>query len=281
MSNDDGIFYPGLQVLVDIFAEGNEIYVVAPDREKSAVSNAITISNPVYTESIDFPNTKAAYKSSGTPADCIKLAVCALKMEPDVIISGINKGPNCGVNITYSGTVAAAMEGYYMGIPSFAASISNHQPPDFTACRAYMRTIVEDLLNLSSEGRCLFNINIPSCNSKFVRGIRLTNQTDANYSVQYMERLSHADRAYWQLAWGEFDYDAEESTDWRTLRNGYISITPLVLDLTDYQLLTRLKDISICNLGKRNVYDFTKQTYREREKRLNHENQRRTWKRRV
>ena len=264
MSNDDGIFHLGLQVLVDIFAEGNEIYVVAPDREKSAVSNAITISRPVYTEPIDFPNTKAAYKSSGTPADCIKLAVCALKIEPDVIMSGINKGPNCGVDITYSGTVAAAVEGYYMGIPSLAVSISNHQPPDFAACRVYMRTIVEDLLSHKSGRRCLFNINIPSCNGKSVRGIRLTNQTDANYSVQYMERLSHADRAYWQLAWSELDYDAEESSDWHTLKNGYISITPLALDLTDYQLLTRLQDISIDGLKKSNVYDFAKQTYRER-----------------
>ena len=243
MSNDDGIFHPGLQTLVDIFAEGNEIYIVAPDSEKSAVSNAITISRSVYTEPVDLPNTKAAYKSSGTPADCIKLAVCALKMEPDVIISGINKGPNCGVDITYSGTVAAAIEGYYMGIPSFAVSISNHQPPDFTACKAYMRTIVEDLLNFSSGRRCLFNINIPSGSSKFVKGVRLTNQTDSNYKVQYEKRLSHADRVYWQLTWSESDYDAEKHTDWHTLKNWYISITPLALDLTNYQLLTRLQNI--------------------------------------
>ncbi len=236
LSNDDGITSPGLRVLVDIFSNGNEVYVVAPDKENSAVSNAITISEPVFTEKVQMHGTKAAYKSSGTPADCVKLAICALNIKPDMVISGINQGQNCGIDITYSGTVAAASEGYYFGIPAFAVSTGNHTTPDFDACRGYLRDLVEKLHHSCANKKCLFNINVPSCRRGHIKGIKLTHQADSKYRMRYDKQHCCGTRQTWRVAVSELCRGSANNSDWHALENGYISATPLSLNLTDHDI---------------------------------------------
>jgi 5'-nucleotidase len=232
ISNDDGILSLGLKKLIEIFRDGNEIYVVAPDRERSAVSSARMIQGSLYTEEVNLPGTKASFTSSATPADCIKLAVHALKIRPDIVISGINKGQNCGIDIIYSGTVAAAMEGCLLGVPSFAVSLRNKYGTDYDASERYLRGIVDKILTKDEKAETLWNINIPSCRREDVKGIKLNPQADSRYFEEYQGE-STGKRKEWNLAKSFIDYGPDDRCDWYHLLQNYISVTPLSINITD------------------------------------------------
>jgi len=236
ISNDDGILSPGLKKLIEIFRDENEIYVVAPDRERSAVSNARILDGLLYTEEVRLPGTAASYSSSATPADCIKLAFHALKLMPDIVISGINLGQNCGIDILYSGTVAAAMEGCLMGVPSFAVSMKKSEKTDYSACEKYLPGIINKILSKEERSKTLWNINFPACCEQDVKGIRLNAQADSRYFEKYHGK-SEGKRKTWYLTGSSMDYGSDKGSDWELLRRGYISITPLSLNITDKQIL--------------------------------------------
>ncbi|ADU65811.1 stationary-phase survival protein SurE [Desulfurispirillum indicum S5] len=241
ITNDDGIFSCGLQALVDIFAPGNEVTVVAPDTERSAIGHAITISTPLWTEDVEFRGASRAYKTTGTPADCVKLALRGLGIRPDMVISGINKGPNCGSNIIYSGTVSAATEGLLQGIPSFAVSVDDYRKPNYNACHGHLRSLVERLLPFDT-GRFLFNINLPSTDADRIQGVRITRQAVSRYRDVFEKRHCPRQREYWWLTGEELEHESAEETDWVAMKQNYISVTPVQFDLTDHESFQVLRN---------------------------------------
>ncbi|WP_027390448.1 5'/3'-nucleotidase SurE [Chrysiogenes arsenatis] len=243
ISNDDGIYSSGLKALVDIFSPHNEVFVVAPDTERSAIGHAITISTPLWAEEVEFPGTVMAYKTSGTPADCVKLALRGLQIKPDLVLSGINKGANCGCNVIYSGTVSAATEGFFDGIRAFAISVDDYSKPNYGACYAHLRPLIERLLPHADSTTSLFNINLPSCNGDEILGTKITRQAVSHYSDFYEKRHCPRNREYWWLSGNDLQYEKSPDTDWQAVRQGYISVTPLQFNLTNMEDFYRLHNV--------------------------------------
>ena len=177
VTNDDGIGAPGLYALVQALKPIAEVTIVAPSVERSAVGHAITLSDPLRVETYDRDETFHGYAVSGTPADCVKIAYWALlDRKPDVLVSGINLGANTGINILYSGTVSAATEGTFLGIPSFAISLTTYQNPDFRYAASFARRMSSILLEKGLPKGTFLNINVPACPADEIEGIALTRQ---------------------------------------------------------------------------------------------------------
>ncbi|MBB5020901.1 5'/3'-nucleotidase SurE [Desulfurispira natronophila] len=240
IANDDGIFSCGLQALVDVFSPNHEVYVVAPDTERSAIGHAITISTPLWAEEVDVPGATAAWKTTGTPADCVKLALRGLEIEPNLVLSGINRGANCGSNIIYSGTVSAATEGLLQGIPSFAISVDDFVKPNYDACKYYLSDLVQELLP-KHTGQFLFNINVPSAPASIIKGARITRQAVSRYQDSFEKRYCPRQREYWWLKGEGLQYESAKDTDWVSLKDNYITISPIQFDLTHHESFHVLK----------------------------------------
>ena len=163
VSNDDGIYSTGIRALVNGLVKEHEVYVVAPDRERSATGHSLTLHRPLRIETVNhLDGVKEAYATDGTPSDCIKIAIGAILKElPDVVVSGINHGPNMGTDVLYSGTVSAAMEGAIFNIPSIAVSLTNHKPEDFDTAVRIVQKIIKIIDKIKFPNRTLLNVNIP------------------------------------------------------------------------------------------------------------------------
>ena len=239
LTNDDGFFARGIQALYRSLKSKtrHEISIVAPESQRSATGHAITLSQPLFVAEHRLSAGEKGYAVSGTPSDCVKLAIQGELVEkPDLVISGINFGPNLGTDVFYSGTVAAAMEGVLLGIPAIAVSLAGEDYHDYEAAAAFMSERLDSFARQKSA--CLLNINIPGIPAAKWRGIVITRLGKAVYKDVFERRLNPRGQIYyWQG--GEMARDNGPDTDLRAIQEGYVSLTPILSDLTD---LTALED---------------------------------------
>ena len=239
LTNDDGILAHGLECLGEAAAPLGEVYVVAPDREQSATSHSLTLHHPLRA----VPRGDRRWQVDGTPTDCVMLAVEALLPDrPDFVLSGINHGHNMGEDVLYSGTVAAAMEGLALGIPSIAISFAGGDlRADLTHLRAQVSVLTELLLHLTSlpafPRSTLLNVNLPPAPNGTVNGVRLTRLGRRVYSNSITPMKDPWGRDIFWIGGGEASWSGEENSDFRAIEEGYISVTPLHLDLTHHTIL--------------------------------------------
>jgi 5'-nucleotidase len=243
LSNDDGVGAPGLAALRDALEGVDEVWVVAPDRDQSAVSHSVTLYRPLRMDKIG-PRT---YAVDGTPTDCINLAVNGILSErPRLIVSGINHGANLGDDVTYSGTVSAAMEGTLLGIPSVAVSlVVDDGQPNFLPAASFARRLASRLLASEIPLDTLLNVNVPNLPESQIKGFSLTRQGKRRYGDAIVEKVDPRGRKYYWIGGDKLDFVEAEGTDFNATRAGYISVTPLHLDLTNYQSLRDLERLDI------------------------------------
>jgi 5'-nucleotidase len=242
LTNDDGIYAEGLWALHKKFTEQHSVTIVAPDRERSAVGHAITLHEPLRTARISFNGGCIGHAVSGTPADCIKLGVLEiLDSRPDIVISGINSGANVGINVNYSGTVAAAKEATLYGVPSIAVSIGSHEIDNYDDAALFVELLAEDVLEKGLPLGTFLNVNIPDLSLKKIEGVRICRQGTEVYSEYIDKRVDPRNRTYyWQGCDSQTSIDNSDTDDVFLYRN-YISITPIKCDMTDYSVLEELK----------------------------------------
>ncbi|TAN37527.1 MAG: 5'/3'-nucleotidase SurE [Verrucomicrobia bacterium] len=233
ISNDDGIYAPGILALYDALKDVGAVTVVAPAGEQSAVGHAITLSDPIKTKQIQHNGSFFGYAVGGTPADCVKLAVCALLPEkPDLIVSGINLGPNTGISVIYSGTVSAATEGTVLGIPSIAISLGSYQKPHWEVAARVARQIVRQVLRAGLPPDTLLNVNVPNLPAKKIKGYRVTRMGRSRFVEKFDRRTDPQGNVYYWMD-GELELLGDEGeTDIIAVREGYVSLTPIWFDLT-------------------------------------------------
>jgi 5'-nucleotidase len=253
ISNDDGIYAPGIRTLADsLAAAGHEVTVVCPDRERSATGHGLTLHQPIraeIVESIFHPAVKA-WACDGTPSDCVKLALWALlESPPDLVLSGINQGANLGTEILYSGTVSAAMEGLIEGIPAIALSLTSFSYKDFQPAAKFANLLVEHIGKKPLPELMLLNVNIPAVKWEEIAGVTITRQGVRRYVDVFDKRIDPRGKTYYWLT-GEVLEDVEPPSglhlpqhvpmDVHVIRKNYISITPLQYNLTYAAGLERL-----------------------------------------
>ncbi|MBF2026667.1 MAG: 5'/3'-nucleotidase SurE [Oscillatoriales cyanobacterium C42_A2020_001] len=253
ISNDDGIYSEGVRALANGLANsGHDVTVVCPDRERSATGHGLTLHQPIRAEvvqSVFHPAVKA-WACSGTPADCVKLALWALlDSKPDLVLSGINHGSNLGTDVLYSGTVSAAMEGVVEGIPAIAFSLTSFTVREFAPAAAFAQRLVTQLEKHPLPELLLLNVNVPAVAEAAIAGVAITRQGIRRYVDVFEKRIDPRGKTYYWLA-GEVLEDVEEPsefaeyaiTDVEANRQNYISITPLQYNLTSVRGLAALKD---------------------------------------
>jgi 5'-nucleotidase len=244
ITNDDGITAPGIRNLVEAVKDLGKIVVVAPDKPQSGMGHAITIGSPLRLHAVnDFANIEA-YQCSGTPVDCVKLAVDKiLHRKPDLCLSGINHGANHSINVIYSGTMSAAVEAAIESIPSIGFSLLDYSlEADFTASRKYARLIVEESLKTRLDKHQVLNVNIPALPPSLIKGVKICRQAYAKYEEDFLERKDPNGRKYYWLT-GEFvNMDKGKDTDVWALENGYVSLVPVQFDMTNYVLKDKLEN---------------------------------------
>ena len=254
ISNDDGIFAPGIRSLANgLAAAGHDVSVVCPDRERSATGHGLTLHQPIRAEIIEsvfHPQIKA-WACSGTPSDCVKLALWALlDSPPELVISGINQGANLGTDVLYSGTVSAAMEGVIERIPSIAISLTSFTSKDFQGAVAFAQSLVAQLENEPLPELMLLNVNVPPVKLEEIAGVVLTRQGVRRYIDVFEKRVDPRGKTYYWLA-GELLEEVEPEqglhlpqdipTDVEAIRQNYITVTPLQYNLTYASGLEQLR----------------------------------------
>jgi 5'-nucleotidase len=238
-TNDDGILAYGLDALVKAASTLGDVTVVAPDREQSATSHSLTLHHPVR----PVQRGERRFQVDGTPTDCVMLAVEALMpVRPDFVLSGVNHGPNMGEDVLYSGTVAAATEGVMLGIPAMAISFAGGDllaDPELVADQVdALATLLRHLTGLEKIPRdTLLNINLPPRPGRDIRGVRLTRLGRRVYSDSLMRMKDPRGRDIYWIGGGSASWSGAEDSDFRAVRDGYISVTPLTLDLTHLKML--------------------------------------------
>ena len=242
ISNDDGIYAPGIDALHTAVHDLGEVTVVAPDAERSAVGHAITLSDPIKMREIRRDSGLCGYAVGGTPADSVKLAVCALlKDPPDLVISGINLGPNAGISIIYSGTVSAATEGTILGIPSMAVSLNTFTAPLWETAGRVARDLALRLRADPLPDGVLLNVNVPNVPYGELRGYRATRMGRSRFIETFDRRQDPRGNIYfWMDGYLEKTGDPG-GTDLHALEEGFVSLTPIQFDLTDHASLTHLR----------------------------------------
>jgi 5'-nucleotidase len=239
VTNDDGIHSEGIIVLAKALYEVGDIFVVAPDREKTAVAHSLTLHRPLRVEKIK----RDAWAVDGTPADCVYLGVnVILPKPPQLIVSGINKGGNMGDDVTYSGTVSAAFEGTLLGIPSFAISLDARSHFKFHTAVHFAVRVARYIVRKGLPKDTFLNINVPNLDEKKIKSYKITQQgrwTQEGHAV--VEKVDPRGKKYYWIAGGREVFTKREDTDVEAVSNSYISITPLHLDLTDYASIGLLK----------------------------------------
>jgi len=236
ITNDDGVHAEGLMVLKAALEKIGRVYIVAPDRPRSACGHSITLHKPLRAEKVTLRDGSVAYSSNGTPSDCVSLGLLGIVEEPvDLVVSGINHGPNLGWDLTYSGTVSAAMEGAITGVQSLAISVASHSASvDYAVAAKLAVDIARILEHRKLPESSLFNVNVPDLPASEIKGICITRQGKRRYSGQLEKRTDPMGRDYYWLG-GDLPTDTlEEGTDVHAIAEGYISVTPVHLDLTDY-----------------------------------------------
>ncbi len=249
ISNDDGIDAPGIIALVAALQGLGELHIVAPINEQSAVGHAITIRSPVRTRPWSLPESVecvAAHAVTGTPADCVKIAVDKLlPRAPDLVVSGINQGPNTAVNIIYSGTVSAATEASILDIDSIAFSLCSWTRSDFETAGRIARLIAEKVLDQGLPDGVLLNVNVPDLPYQEIAGIEITRQARSMWEESFVERVDPYNERYYWLSGTFVNLDEGHNTDLAAIDRGYVSVTPIHHDLTAYRHLDELSKWSL------------------------------------
>lgn len=234
VSNDDGVHAPGIRALSDALAEVAQVTTIAPDRNCSGASNSLTLEQPLRVQKLE----NSYLSVNGTPTDCVHLAVNALLKEmPDLVVSGINRGANLGDDVIYSGTVAAATEGRMMGIPAIAISLVGSQPVHYQSAAQVAQKIVQYVAQTSLEPNVILNVNVPDCPYEDIKGIKVTRLGNRHHAEPVVvDEDPRGQAIYWIGPPGELA-DAGEGTDFSAIEQGYVSITPLSVDMTSHEQL--------------------------------------------
>jgi len=240
ITNDDGVRSDGIHALAAAFAPLGDVLVVAPHIEASAIGHALTLRRPLRIEQV----SESVYEVDGTPTDCVNIAVSKLFGSlPDLILSGINKGYNLGDDVTYSGTVSGALEGALLGVPSIAVSLERTMGAyDFGPAASAAASIASLVLRSGLPPPTFLSINVPTGKPK---GIRLTVQAKRNHVTIVDERRDPRGKPYYWIEEGENNWEPHDRSDFQAVRDGFISVTPLHPDLTDYDALTRLQSLAL------------------------------------
>jgi 5'-nucleotidase len=245
LSNDDGVLAPGLDALREALEGTGEVFVVAPEREQSGASRSLTLDRPLRVRRMG----ERVYSVDGTPTDCVLLAVRGIpdmvQVQPDLIVSGINHGPNLGDDVTYSGTVAAAAEGSLMGIPSVAISLSSWDPTHFATAARVARILVDQLRERPVPAGTLLNVNVPDVPFASLRGTRVTRLGRRIYPDVIVAELDPRGKPCYWIGGDKPTWLPGEGTDFEAVEAGFVSITPLHLDLTDHGLLEQVRGWSL------------------------------------
>jgi 5'-nucleotidase len=237
ISNDDGYRSPGLHVLAQALAPLGKVTVVAPDRDRSGASNSLTLDVPIRAERLE----SGILRVNGTPTDCVHLAITGLlDEEPDLVVAGINHGPNLGDDVIYSGTVAAATEGRFLGLPAIAVSMASHRPQHLETAGAVARRLVAGLRDAQLSPSTILNVNVPDVPLDALRGVAAT-RLGHRHKAEGVSRIEdpRGRPMYWIGPAGP-EQDAGEGTDFFALRSGYVSVTPIQIDLTRHGALPSL-----------------------------------------
>lgn len=245
VTNDDGITAPGIRNLVEAMKQFGRVVVVAPDSPQSAMGHAITISKPLRLDKVEVFEGVESWQCSGTPVDCVKLAVNQiLHKKPDLLVSGINHGSNSSINVIYSGTMSAAMEGAIEGIPSIGFSLLNFSlQADFKPAQAVVAKIVKNILQIGLPEATLLNVNIPKLPLSKIKGIRVCRQANAKWKEEFDERKDPNGRNYFWLTGKFINFDSGDDTDEWALHNGYVSIVPVQFDFTAHHAIPHLNTV--------------------------------------
>lgn len=245
VSNDDGISSRGIRVLVELMSELGEVIVVAPDSPQSGMGHAITVGNTLRLDKSDIFGDVPAYKCSGTPADCVKLAKSHLlkSTPPDLVVSGINHGSNTSISVLYSGTMSAAIEGAIEGTPAVGFSLCDYSAEaDFTHLGDSIKNISRQVLSRGLPKGVALNVNFPKKQSKPIRGIKICRQARAKWQEEFDLRKDPAGRPYFWMAGNFVNFDKGEDHDEWAIANNYVSIVPCQYDLTAHHAISILND---------------------------------------
>lgn len=244
VTNDDGVFAPGIKNLVEAMKPLGEVVVVAPDKPQSGMGHAITINDPLHLKKASGFGEIEAWACSGTPADCVKLAKdVVLKRKPDLCVSGINHGSNSSINVIYSGTMSAAMEAGIEGIKAVGFSLCDYSyNADFSAAQKFARTIAEETLKHGLPPNTLLNVNIPAIPFDEIKGIRVCRQAMAKWEEEFDERTNPRGKKYYWLTGRFVNHDKGTDSDEHALSEGYVSIVPVQFDLTAHHAIPFLNE---------------------------------------
>ncbi len=245
VTNDDGITAPGIRNLVEAMKRIGSVIVVAPDSPQSAMGHAITINKPLRLDKVSVFDGVDSWQCSGTPVDCVKLAVNQiLHRKPDLCVSGINHGSNSSINVIYSGTMSAAMEGAIEGIPSIGFSLLNYSmEADFSASQKIAEKVVRNILKIGMPEGTLLNVNIPNLSFSRIKGIRICRQANAKWKEEFDERKDPNGRTYYWLT-GKFNnFDSGDDTDEWALKNAFVSVVPVQFDFTAHHAIPHFNKV--------------------------------------
>jgi len=237
ISNDDGITAPGIKALIEVMTELGDVLVVAPDKPQSAMGHAITINQPIRLTEVHVYPGISSYQCSGTPVDCVKLAIDKLlPRKPDLMVSGINHGSNASINVIYSGTMSAAVEAAIDGMPAIGFSLCDYAwDADFESIKPYIKKIAQETLKRGLPYGTLLNVNLPVPASGQIKGIKICRQAQAKWKEDFDQRIDPFGRNYYWMTGKFINMDKGEDTDQWALENDYVSVVPTMFDLTDHQ----------------------------------------------
>lgn len=249
VTNDDGITAPGIRALIEVMNELGDVLVVAPDSPQSGMGHAITVNDTLFCDpvSVDKDAPQKEFSCSGTPADCVKLAVNEiLKRKPDLCVSGVNHGSNSSINVIYSGTMSAAVEAGTQGIPSIGFSLLDYaMDADFEPVKDFVRSIATECLKRGLPDGVVLNVNFPKLSKEEIKGVKVCRQADAHWVENFDKRVNPLGREYYWLTGDFVNEDKGEDTDEWALRHGYVSVVPVQFDLTAHHAIKDVNDWDI------------------------------------
>ncbi len=239
--NDDGIYAPGIKALAEALRPVGEVTVVAPLAERSAIGHAITVYDPLRVVEIERDSVFFGHAVSGTPADCVKIAVkCLMEEPPDIIVSGINQGSNTATNVIYSGTVSAAAEGVILGIPAIAVSLVSFEKKEFGYAARVARHLTRLVLEKGLPPRTLLNVNVPPLTEEEIEDVLPARQGEGRYEEQFDKRFDPQNRPYYWMAGKRMILDSADDVDDVIVMHNKVSVTPIQYDLTHHEFLKEL-----------------------------------------
>lgn len=254
ISNDDGIMANGIRALTEALSAEHDVYVVAPDRERSAAGHSLTLHTPLRVEELEPKyGAKRNWVTTGTPGDCVKIGLNAIlgdDEKPDLVISGINHGPNLGADILYSGTVSCAMEGAMLGYPSIAVSLAslNYEYEAFTMAATFINKFLPKIKEIDFPTKTILNINVPSLSADDIAGVSITKLGTRMFTDTYDKRVDPRGKVYYWMAGELIKYEENDDTDINAVRWNRISITPITFEMTHKSIMPELEN-AFCKDG--------------------------------